>query len=248
MVLLLIAGAAGAGTYGQVTLNYSGISSAVGTITFHSDNGQPYDGRQAGGAGEMSFTVTAATPNGDLGGNPFYGLGPNGSGQTINAFCIDLMHYVSNGATYDVQALASAAVSSGEALKLSELAFLHLTDSRTSSVKSSAFQAAVWEIVYETSASYDLDSGSFSVTGLGSGAGSVHNLAESWLAGLGSASSTLGDYALINTSGTSQNYAYLITGTGNTSVPEPVTMISGFLAVAGLGAYVRRKMRVPAAA
>jgi len=31
-------------------------------------------------------------------------------------------------------------------------------------------------------------------------------------------------------------------------VPEPLTMVSGFLAVCGLGAYVRRKMRVPAPA
>jgi hypothetical protein len=31
-------------------------------------------------------------------------------------------------------------------------------------------------------------------------------------------------------------------------VPEPVTMISGFLAVCGLGAFIRRHMRAPAAA
>jgi hypothetical protein len=106
-----------------------------------------------------------------------------------------------------------------------------------SDVEAAAFQASVWEIVYERSGQYDVYSGGLHIWETrGSGWGM---LANDWLGHLGD-DPNMKLRALVNEA--YQDFALAIPGVGGAEpVPEPATMLSAFLAISSLGLYVRKR-------
>jgi len=109
-----------------------------------------------------------------------------------------------------------------------------------------AFQACVWEIICETSGTYDVlrgsaDAGNFYMQEYwGSG---WLTTANGWLDVVSSTAEDpvdIGLRVLVNED--TQDYALTIPGLGGIPViPEPLTMLGVFGGIAGLGGYVRRR-------
>jgi hypothetical protein len=170
-------------------------------------------------------------------------------GYVAGTFCMDLRQDAPQGAyrRYDIVTPEYARVGSGNtpigpdrADDLRRLFGKYFT-TNFSDVEAAAFQACVWEIVYERSGVYDVYSGNLHIWETwGSGWGS---LANNWLGYLGD-HPNMKLRALVNT--TYQDYALTIPGVGGAEpVPEPATMLSAFLAISSLGLYVRKRTRLP---
>ena len=103
-----------------------------------------------------------------------------------------------------------------------------------------AFQAAVWEIVNETDAGYDVTGGGFSLSGYSTS--NWASTANGWL-------NNLGDYDVdgglkVFSNAANQDFVYYIPPTNPPGImPEPLTMLAVGSAVAGLGGYIRRRRR-----
>ena len=109
-----------------------------------------------------------------------------------------------------------------------------------------AAQAFVWEVIHEGTedpAAYDVFSGDFKMNYYG-GSGWLAQ-ANDWLADLATgtwADPDPDDNGLrVLTNLSKQDYALTVPGLGATPVPEPLTMLGVFGAIAGVGAYVRRR-------
>ena len=102
-----------------------------------------------------------------------------------------------------------------------------------------AFEAAVWEIVYETGASYNVYNGSFKISEYwGSGWGLIAN---GWLNNLSTVQPNNDLRALVSMS--AQDYALTIPGVGSESIPEPVTMAGLMMGIGGLVTYIRKRRK-----
>jgi hypothetical protein len=167
-----------------------------------------------------------------------------GADHIIPAFCIDIRQNAPTGpyVRYDIYALEDAPIGSAmlaaRADDLRRLFAGHFQETFTNN-QAAAFQAAVWEIINETSGTYDVYHGAFHIT-------------ESWGSGWGgTANAYLGDLAsytpdshvaaLVNAS--SQDYALTITGPSPEPphTPEPMTIAGVLMGLGGLVRYLRRR-------
>lgn len=163
----------------------------------------------------------------------------------LNTFCCDVHQNADSGYTkYAFYAPANApiggdntAMGATKALDLRRLVELHWT-AATSGDNQAAweFQASVWEIVNETSSSYDLTQGYFKV----SGNSTWVTEANGWLNGLSSdLTPTVPVWVLASES--AQDYAIWFPGLGGSMIPEPLTMAGLMMGIGGLAGYVRRR-------
>jgi hypothetical protein len=148
-------------------------------------------------------------------------------------YCVDLLHGLSVPGLYDIMPLTS--LYNYNATKALNLTKLLANTNATTAEESAAIQLAVWEIVFETSASADVTGGVFAMSA-GNSAG-ARAQANTYLSQLGGWS-THGRTALLLYSETNQSQVFL------TAVPETATwgmMIVGFGVV---GAALRRRAKV----
>lgn len=116
---------------------------------------------------------------------------------TVVTFCVELDQHIHTGGTYTYQATPLASVvSPAEAALFGKLYADHYNTAWNNSgfagsVQSIAFQLAVWELVYDGPSNLDLGTGHFQYPGANlSNTSTAAGLAQSWLGGLGSVSST----------------------------------------------------------
>jgi hypothetical protein len=162
---------------GTVTMNYLGWGAAPhATVSLYADTDgtyPPYEVAIGSGlvAGYYKHNVTATTGSGAYLDNP------------LLAFCMDLAQppsYLS--ATYEVVPLTEAPnptligvpMTAAKADLLAELWGRHFSATMTNQ-QAAQFQLAVWEIVFETSGTYDISSGSVWSGNLHSGTNALLN-------------------------------------------------------------------------
>jgi hypothetical protein len=272
VAVLLVAGSAWAGTYGTITMTYendnfpnagAGSQSPPSAVLHIANSVADGQGVLVGGSNFVVGSNTGDITDGVGGGNsnPFDGQ----YGNTIRAYCVDVYAWISYNTTttWDVNPLQSApqggnapdTMGLAKAKVLAELADKYLDATHiNSAATAAAFQASVWEIVNEalptTSGNeYSLEGGLFSMTGWSDG--TVAGIADGWLHSLILPGNDPAgrDFSFVSAgqSGT-QDFGYLVQNQSAPPVPEPVTMFSAFMAISGLGVYIRRRMKVSAAA
>jgi PEP-CTERM motif len=144
------------------------------------------------------------------------------AGASFTAYCVELSQNFAFGVTYDYTMVSG--VSYFGADKASDLSRLFFAAQGfvVDGITSAALQAAIWEVVYETGASYDLGSGSFT----GSGNAGAFATVNSFLENLDSYSDA---YYQLGVLVNAQRQNFVVP----TPVPEPGTWA---LMAAGLGA------------
>ena len=176
---------------------------------------------------------------------------------STSVFCGDLLeHTVGSYDRYDIYPLEEAPLGGGntamglvKAADLRRLWSAHFNSAMTSD-DLAAFQASIWEVIYETpDAAYTLYSGSFmakddiatSGTYKGQFKTAWKRLANSWLTSLGGVEDdpTLGLRMLADP--TYQDFAVYVPGVGAEPVPEPLTILGLVLSVPAVAAYLRRR-------
>jgi hypothetical protein len=228
---------AGSGTYNPLTSSYTSYTAL----------GSWYCGQY-----NLQVTNSADSYGGD--GKTLVDKAYMNTPPIVGSYCIDV-HQEAPGTyrVYDIYPLASAPIpgigmGSTKADDLQRLfSFLQdplpNTSPNQANKLAGAFQAAVWEIVNETSGTYNVFNGSFKMTeyNIGNGTGWLAQ-ANVWLNALHDPGTVpVKDVvALVNTS--AQDYALTIKGAGSTDqIPEPVTMAGVLFGIGGLVGYVRRR-------
>jgi len=102
--------------------------------------------------------------------------------------------------------------------------------------QSAAFQAAVWEIIYETAA-YNIKENTFKITSNETWT----YLDTYWLAHLGTLDPNIGLRVLVSEN--QQDFSIIVPGVGKDAIPEPVTMAGLMLGIGGLVTYVRKRRK-----
>ncbi len=134
------------------------------------------------------------------------------NGQGIRFFCIELDQFFSFGNTYLNYELFKPE-GGFQYFRITELFGAAGGGAFASTMNSAAFQLAIWELIYENPANgYDLGTGAFQVTDDKGHAATVA-LAELWLNGLGTQSTS--QHVTILHSPTRQDFIL---------VPEPATL------------------------
>jgi hypothetical protein len=248
LACLALVGAAQAGS-DYVTLRFAGDDLArlgyvkYGSRTFLAEVGQ------------SDFYVSGAHAGlGDV-------IAQDAPDNRTTGYCIEVLKSIQLGGSYQFTvedlSLAPTLVDPSRAadlLKLFSMDASKVVDDDTAA----AFQAAVWEIVNEPNpkngaqVQYDVDRGLFTVTPVFGQ--TWDGIANGWLTGLGSDTPTVSAYALV--SAKTQDFAWLMPAITTEAkparedpvVPEPLTIVSGFLAVSAVGFYVRRRTRALAQA
>lgn len=175
---------------------------------------------------------------------------------TTTAYCIDVNHLIWTGHTdyFELRALENVPIASVQA-HASDLRKLFYLESQnpvgSNPDRAAAMAASVWEIATETGSTYDLTSGYFGVIPTGDGkVGGVYTwlaTAQSWLSQL-NADRTLNHLAQNHVTAyynaNTQSFAFSDGGLDQPPVPEPITMATVFLAVSGIGMYLRKRAHV----
>jgi hypothetical protein len=181
--------------------------------------------------GSVTTTVAMGVPlDAPVGGNSLATGGFNvhvDAGNSFQAWCIDVWQWLA-GSNYTYQSsILGTTVDAGKVnftqAKIDNLSRLatEAYGSINNATTSAAFQAAVWEIAFENSASYNLTSGAFTM----SAPAAVTQQAATWLNGIGNYAP--GAYSVSAwTSPTQQDVLVF------THVPEPGTLV---MILAGLG-------------
>ncbi len=239
LVVLLAAGIAGAST-GTLEARYVGSSAyQVGSITY---------------PGASWSSVVVGVYQLDIAPTGASGEGTALAGQRVSAFCMDIRQNAPSGSTYRPYTIdyvdnapigaGNAPISAAQADDLRRL-FGMLINGPSSGVdhidlsnanQAAAFQAAVWEIVFEAAGnSYNVGTGTLKVTG----ASAWTSLANTYLDHLHNYAPETGLRAL--KSAEYQDFALYVPGAGDRPpIPEPVTMLSSLLSIGALGAYIRK--------
>ena len=176
----------------------------------------------------------------------------------IGTFCADILQNAPTAySLYNVYLPADAPIGGGnidmtdaKAWDLCRLFYQRLGAIGTAN-GAAAFEACVWEIVYETSGTYDVDytysptdttRGNFYVQPT-SGSGWLAT-ANSWLGALGTDQPQVALRVLVSDG--YQDFALTVSGLGgggpeNPDIPEPVTMAGLMMGIGGLVTYVRKR-------
>ena len=186
------------------------------------------------------------------------GTADGGSGTTAwayaSTFCADIVQYASGswlkyyiyepedapiGGTQNPMGPTKAAdlrklFDNYSAYGLGALPYTLGTTTYGASQTSAAFQASVWEIIYETS-TYDVKKNAFQISSGETWTG----LSNYWLTHLGTADPCLGLRVLVN--GDQQDFAIVVPGVGRDPIPEPVTMAGLMLGIGSVVTYVRKR-------
>jgi len=186
---------------------------------------------------------------------------PDGSvgdaAHPLRMFCIDVVRNVSGGTTYNngwtLGGLGSPPISMN-ANQVSDIQKLFGTyynnATLTSATQSAAFQAALWEIVWETNGTLNVSGGNFSVNGGtnptlmaawdGSAEGSTADIANDMLESLATATLTQGVDVWVS-DGVQNQVMVVSTGKDIPPVPEPLTMAGLGMGICGLVTYIRKR-------
>jgi len=140
-----------------------------------------YQGSDAFGSPNLSryLSINSTGISGGVYAGPFRLVGNNGFGNFV-AFCVDLAQYLTSGNTYTVS--GSSKYGSSVDTNIDRL-FTSVYSSINTAIQGAAFQVALWEIISDTSGSYNLAGGNFSVVNA-SYSSAVINQANSYLNGL----------------------------------------------------------------
>jgi hypothetical protein len=111
-------------------------------------------------------------------------------GPSFVSYCVDLYQHIAFGTLYPEYGVPGTSHTFANDRAYADLGRLYAKAGTVdTSVKEAAFQIAVWEIAYETTAGpYDLAGGAASFSGGSASSSGALALASSWLAGLGNGS------------------------------------------------------------
>lgn len=165
----------------------------------------------------------------------------NLNGGSFETFCVDIFQtfpgWGSANKSTDYSLVLGSTAFGSRATDVNKL-FTNWYSSATTEAASTAFQLALWEIVYESGSGYDVGSGTFTAMSPGTATAAIYSDANNMLANLG----TLGSvYTQVDVyqSATKQDFTTIST------VPEPESYL---LALASLGVlFGVRKIRQRAA-
>jgi hypothetical protein len=176
------------------------------------------------------------------------------NGNSFSTFCTDIYQSFSwnslgNPFTYELKTVAETQTlwgaspytpgSYGQVSKLFTTAYSSIESSVNKSVASAAFQFALWELLYEKDASYDVANGTFKLGGDASGTVAARNQANEWLGSLASASEGYVVQSLY--SGQAQRPVNQQDFLVATPVPEPQTYALALVSMGIVAGYVRRR-------
>lgn len=174
---------------------------------------------------------------------------------TTTTFCVELGQPVSVGSSYtfDVKPVADVvgAAKAGQFLKLWGAHFdtAWATSGFAGSVASTAFQLAVWELVYDGPGSLNLAGGNFLVPNANLATTSTAaGLAKSWLDGLAAVPASTfdtrypGQQLVWLSNGSAQDQLTMIPAAAPNPVPGPAGAVLGLVGLGGMGlARLRRR-------
>ena len=176
--------------------------------------------------------------------------------QSMTAFCVDLKQTATGSVQpYDLTVLQAAPQDGGsvyspmgsmKANAIRQLWGAHFSEINGVAANAAAFQLAIWEIIYENAPGADPINGwTLSSGNVIAQAGAAVDIANGYLATMFDAEVTPAAdlFAVTNMTGdeTYQDFVVQIPGGYTPPVPEPVTVVTGFLGLCGLGSYVRRR-------
>lgn len=164
------------------------------------------------------------------------------NGNSILTYCTDLLQSTQIGATYTDYSMRSIASAFGAAksVQLDRLMSAFMAwGGPTDAASSATAQALIWEVLYETSTTFDLGAGSFKVS-------SGNSQAQNLMSGI--------NWATINATPITYHVDQLYSPTAQDymvvsalAVPEPSSIALVFAAVAGMVVVTRRSRKAPQA-
>ena len=192
-----------------------------------------------------SQTISLVSPS------PFVSRDVNAGAFNLNppagvlAYCVDIFQTISFGTLYSdyttTSLAADAQITAARKGEIAQLFHGFYTTSLTGSTNSAAFQLALWEILYETGSTLNVDGNDLANRGVTHAKSpttpaGVVLLADTWLDGLGSFSTDLGGFTTYRSPEHQDQISYR-------PVPEPPTWALVFAGLGALGFMARRRQR-----
>ena len=194
-----------------------------------------YQGSNAWGTPAWARSVSyELNGNAKTHGAGLFRLEDTGTGQSVLAWCIDLLNTLALPATHSTTAVSATAAQLTNIDKLFTSAYNMVTDADTAA----GFQIALWEIMSDTGSAegLDLSNGEFETTG----SGTHYTLAAGYLSGL--EAQATGGYTLTTYfNATSQNLVEGTIAPPAAVVPVPAAGLLLLSGIAGFGMMRRRK-------
>lgn len=235
------AGIAAASTLAFAAFMATGAAAAPVTL-FMQNNGDTFNG-----GGNLHVNVASPTANAMAGGFRL----KDGNDNAFVAWCLDIMNNLAipaGGQQYNTTtapftnttgALDPVTLPNVESLFETAYSSVDITDN----AQSAGFQLALWEVLYETDATFDLTAGTFSQSLSGSAQDAAEAAANSYLALLAGGVVTQGynfTYYESGTTGTGDQLSQNLVSVAPVPLPAAAWMLG--LGLAGLyGARRRRK-------
>lgn len=192
-----------------------------------------------------SQTVSLVSPSPFVSRNIHAGVFNLNPPAGILAYCIDIFQTIGFGTLYSDYTTTSLAtdaqITAARKGEIAQLFHGFYTTSLTGSTNTAAFQLALWEILFETGSTLNVDGGDLANRGVTyakspkTPAGVVL-LADTWLGGLGSFSTDLGGFTTYRSPAHQDQISYR-------PVPEPPTWALVFAGLGTLGFMARRRRR-----
>lgn len=153
----------------------SGAATASTVDVSYQDASNPFGSENL----KKSLKIQSPGYDGWVNAGAFQMTGSGGFGD-FTAFCVDVFQFLMNNQTYTSPVI----LFDMDIVDNIDRLFTSVYASVDTSKEAAAFQVALWEIIYDHGAVYDLDAGAFSM----SHRDGVEALAEHYLAGLSTAS------------------------------------------------------------